>query len=255
MARDKLFESARLKMERANQHIADLQAASDAFTGYRHNFGFYMDAQSNEMVVEVRLNEPIPTSLPLLIGDAIHNLRTALDQATWELIGLDGGRQDRSLTFPARRVQRDYEAACSQIETPRADTKKFFIAFETYPGGGGEKLFALHLLDNTDKHRILTPIISASTLQSAKVFNQDDEVVGTLQNITFTMGPDGRARLAKLGPDRRFEFDENIDPTIDIFFGDVEFFEFAPLIPTLAHLSEDVSHALEQFEEFVRMRA
>ena len=53
------FESARLKLEWANQHIADLKAAANAFTSYRHNFGFYKDAQSDAMIVEVRLNEPI----------------------------------------------------------------------------------------------------------------------------------------------------------------------------------------------------
>ena len=76
----------------------------------------------------------------------------------------------------------------------------------------------------------------------------------TLTNCEFRMGPDGRTRIMKLGPGLSFEFDEKTDPSIDMFFGDVEFFKFAPIIPTLAHLSETVSHAIGQFEEFVRLR-
>ena len=245
------FESARRKLERANQHIADLKTVSIAFTSKLHNFGFYNEADA--MVVEVRLSEPIPSALPLLIGDAVHNLRTALDHATWELIGLDRGKQDRWLTFPASRTQGDYEAACRRIETPRADTTKFLVAFEAYPGGAGEKLFALNLLDNTDKHQILTPTTGVATLRNAEVVKPDGQVMTTFKNCKFSMGPDGRTRLMKLGPDLSFKFDEERDPTVDIFFGKVEFFESAQLIPALTHLSETVSDALGQFEEFVRM--
>ena len=39
-----MFESARLKLERAKQHIADLQVRCDAFTSDRHHFGFFKDA-------------------------------------------------------------------------------------------------------------------------------------------------------------------------------------------------------------------
>lgn len=206
------------------------------------------------MTVEVRLSKPIPTTFALMIGDAVHNLRTALDQATWELIGIDGGKQSRRLAFPAHRTQRDYEVACNRIETPRADTRKFFLAFEAYPGGGNEKLFGLNLLDNIDKHQILTPIAAVSKIKSAKVFKKNGEVMHTLEDCAFSVGPDGVARIANLGPELRFEFDESRDPTVDLFFGDVEFFKFAPLIPTLMHLNETVSDALRQFEEFVQAR-
>lgn len=237
-----MFESGLLKLERANQHSADLRTDCDAFTAKPHNFGFYNEME--QMVVEVRLREPIPDTFSVLIGDAVHNLRAALDHATWELVGLDGGQQDRSLTFPVSRVQRDYEAACGRIETPRGDTKKLLLAFEAYPGGGGEKLFGLNLLDNMDKHQILTPIVGASVVRNAKVVKPDGQIMATLENWTFSMGPDGRARLMKLGPGLAFEFDENTDPAIDIFFGDIEFFKFAPLVSTLTRLGETVSDAL-----------
>ena len=88
----------------------------------------------------------------------------------------------------------------------------------------------------------------------AKVIRTDGQIMATLENCKFSMGPDGRARLMKLGPDLRFEFDENTDPAIDIFFGDVEFFEFAPLVSTLTHLGETVSDTFRQFVEFVETR-
>ncbi len=110
---DPLFMSALLKVERAQQHIAALITIRDAFTQKPHNLGFYNESQ--EMVVEVRLREPIPTAFALTIGDAVHNLRTALDHATWELVGIDGGKQDRRLAFPSSRIKADYKAACRRI--------------------------------------------------------------------------------------------------------------------------------------------
>ena len=248
-----MFESAKLKVKRAYQHIADLRSVAAAFTSKLHNFGFYNEA--NAMIVEVRLSEPIPSALPLLIGDAVHNLRTALDHATWELIGLDGGKQHRWLAFPMHRTRRDYEAACRGIETPRRDTVEFLLAFEAYPGGSGDKLFGLNVLDNIDKHQIFTPIAGVATLRHAEVVKPDGQVMTTIKNCKFGMGPDGRAKLMRLGPGLAFKFDEKCDPTVDIFFGEVEFFEAEQLIPTLMHLSETVSHALRQFNDFVSGRA
>ncbi|HXG98772.1 MAG TPA: hypothetical protein VNJ06_16845 [Gemmatimonadales bacterium] len=52
----------------------------------------------------------------------------------------------------------------------------------------------------------------------------------------------------------RLEFDKNPDTTIAIFFGDVEMFQFTPVIQTLEHLCNAVTDILGQFNAFVRTR-
>jgi hypothetical protein len=124
------------------------------------------------LTVEVHFHETIPTTFSLILGDAIHNLRTTLYHAAWELIGIDGGTQNRHLAFPTSGTQGDYEATCNGIKTSRDDTKKFLISLAAYPGGAGWKLYGLNRLDIADKHTFLTPIAGVARIWHLKVVHQ-----------------------------------------------------------------------------------
>jgi hypothetical protein len=153
-----MFNGARLKIGRANQHIADLETAFHTFVKDNpHTIRSSGDPKTGRTIVRVHFDQPIPDTLALIIGDAIHNLRAALDHATWELIGLDGGTQDRYLKFPTGDNRINYEASCKGLKTPREDTKKFFIALAVYKGGAGNILYTLNLLDNADKPTVSAP--------------------------------------------------------------------------------------------------
>lgn len=147
-----------------------------------------------------------------------------------------------------------YEAACNGIETPRSDTKEFFFRFSACKDGKGENLYGLHLLDNTDKHTVLTPIVGVAIIPHVKVVYPNGKIMAEMKNTKLGMGPDGRARFMRMGPGLSIEFDQNADPTIDIFFGNVDFFQRLPIIPTLMELSNAVSDVLRKFEEFVKTR-
>jgi hypothetical protein len=95
-----MFDSARMKVRRAQGHIDDLKFAFDRFIEtHPHTFVFDTDTETNTRSVEVRFGEAIPPEFSLILGDAIHNLRTSLDHAAWELIGIDSGTQDRFTPF------------------------------------------------------------------------------------------------------------------------------------------------------------
>lgn len=251
-----MFESARSKIERADKHISDLKGAFDAFIEtHPHTLSIGSDPNTGEMTVEVRFREKISSTFALIIGDAVHNLRTALDHATWELIGLDKGTQDRWTAFPTSGQDRiNYEATCNGIKTPRADTKKFFIDFAAYPGGAGQKIWGLNALDNDDKHTVLTPIFGAAKVAHMKVLNPNGSVAMTMKDCTFGMGPDSRARMMRLGRGMTIEFDQDADMTIDVFFGDIDMFKFSPIVKTLESLRDAISEIVGKFDEFVRAR-
>lgn len=130
-----LFGSAFQKVERANQHILDLQ---NAFNTHREGHGYNLRSEldaDGATIFYIDFFPSLPPDVPLLIGDAIHNLRSALDHATWELLGLDGGTQE-GCTFPCTKGSAaDYEGMCKGIRTPRDDTKEFFKTFSAYPDG------------------------------------------------------------------------------------------------------------------------
>jgi hypothetical protein len=190
------------------------------------------------------------------LGDAIHNLRTFLDHAAWELIGIDGGTQDRYTAFPFRRTQVEYEATCNGTKTPRDDTKKFFVALAAHEGGAGEKLYALHRLDIADKHTVLTPVIGMARVEKLELVQPNGETLMRMANCRFTMLPDGCARLMDIpgGGGYTIKIDQDSNATIEIFFGDVEFVQALPLIETLMDLSSSVSDVIGQFVQLVEAR-
>jgi len=250
-----MFESARLKIKRANHHIGDLKGTFTRMIEDSHGSFIIRDNPETGNLVEVRFGETILTDLALMAGDAVHNLRTALDHATWELIGIDGGTQDKSTAFQTSANDRDYEAACNGIKTPRSDTKKFFISLAAFPGGAGEKFYHLHHLDISDKHKVVTPVIGIATVDHLKLMNPDGQVMVEVKNCSFRMGPDGSAGLVGgFGPLASVRVDQDAKATLRVLFGEVEFFQGLPLIKTLMELSDAVEVCMGQFEEFVVSR-
>lgn len=250
-----MFESAKLKVERAKHHISNLQTVFDAFIVKNpYTLTISNDTNSGDTTIDVSLNEPLPPVLALIIGDAVHNLRTALDHATWELIGRDRGTQDRYLKLPTGDNRVNYEACCKGIKTPRADTKAFFIALGIYEGGPSERLYTLNSLDTVDKHTVLTPIAGITSIPLMRVIRSDGVEVATFEDCGFGMTPDGRVTIMRLGIGLRPEFNEEAKPTIGIIFGDIDGFKFEPVIPTLVHLADAVMDTIGQFENFVSSR-
>jgi hypothetical protein len=249
-----MFNGARLKIGRANQHIADLEIAFHTFVKDNpHTIRSSRDPKTGRTIVRVHFDQPIPDTLALIIGDAIHNLRTALDHATWELIGLDGGTQDRYLKFPTGDNRINYEASCKGLKTPREDTKKFFIALAAYKGGAGNILYTLNLLDNADKHTVLTPTVSVCSIPSARIVSGGN-VMGTFTNCSFGVGANDGSVMMNLGPGCVFEIDEEPKPAITIFFCDIQFMELEAVIPALVHFRDAVTDTIGQFEGFVAAR-
>ena len=157
-----MFESAQLKIDRYERHIVDLHAALDHYSKEAR-----IDYEPDGSTVTVTIDGRAEPTCSLIIGDAIHNLRAALDHAFWKLMEIDGGIQDRHTSFPVHVGKRiDYVAACKGLRTPRQDTKNFFVGIEAFPDGAGEVLAQLHGLDITDKHSLLMPVFGLTSLRN-----------------------------------------------------------------------------------------
>ena len=96
------FRSALLKVERANRHIDELQTAIATLSSpnfYGVDIHSHDDWASSVAVLAPR--QPIPDSLPLIIGDVVHNLKCAFDHAFAEIIR-SGLPKDNIDTFSLR---------------------------------------------------------------------------------------------------------------------------------------------------------
>jgi hypothetical protein len=99
--------SHELKLDRASRHLDSLQAHVSEWRE-RHPYDYVVepDPESGNQLVKVKLIEPPPHEFRLIIGDCLHNLRSALDNLVYELalayVGIDPLPEDRTrkLEFP-----------------------------------------------------------------------------------------------------------------------------------------------------------
>ena len=78
--------SHQLKLDRASHHLACLDAKVREWTeGKPHRYVTKIDRKSHKKFVNIRLLKPPPDEFRLIIGDCLHNLRSALDSLVYEL--------------------------------------------------------------------------------------------------------------------------------------------------------------------------
>jgi hypothetical protein len=74
------------KLERAGEHIEDLRVACDEWLGTdAYRVVREIEPETGYTAHRVKIKEPPPARLGLLVGDAVHNLRSALDHIALEL--------------------------------------------------------------------------------------------------------------------------------------------------------------------------
>jgi hypothetical protein len=60
----------------------------------------YIEEGANASVVKLKIVDPMPPDIPLIIGDAAHNLRTALDHLMIGIVTAVRGKASKYLAFP-----------------------------------------------------------------------------------------------------------------------------------------------------------
>ena len=90
-----------LKLERAERHLAEIEAVAERVTeGYRTAV---VTERVDERRYVCRLEgaPTLPPEFTTVVGDCLHNQRSALDHLAWQLVLRDGGVPDRRRTqFP-----------------------------------------------------------------------------------------------------------------------------------------------------------
>jgi hypothetical protein len=158
------------KIARAREHIAETQRRVDQWRALIPvRVVCRRDAATRRMHYLVDSVAPAPAGLPLVIGDAVHNARSALDHAAYQLFLANGGRiaDAKHIAFPIAPVAADYPgladrklAGISQAARAAVDALRPF-------GGGEDRLSQLGALDNADKHRLL--LVVAAQFRSANI--------------------------------------------------------------------------------------
>jgi hypothetical protein len=122
------------------------------------------DPQSGDRIVKFRLISESPPELAIVLGDAIHNLRSALDHLACQIVLAGGGKPNTHTAFPIFYAQKTFEAKFNG-KIHGASQKMLDLVRGLNPyRRGNELLWALHKLDIIDKHRLLIPVATRSPL-------------------------------------------------------------------------------------------
>jgi hypothetical protein len=242
------LKSAELKLARANQHIDNLDAELRTYAESGvYEIGIDSDRDPVNDFVKFTVTKGLAPIINLLIGDAVHNLRSAVDHA-WDEIGgktVKGNKKEFPASFPTPDLleaffdKRPDEPFLQKIRNTVVNV------IQPYKTGNGAFLFPLHKLDIQDKHRLLIPHIHRITLDHVFVEDSEGRKHGiirrefTARRNFFIGGSLGKLKLIDKGR---------------VAFGIVFREEFLPpnsdVVPTLREFAIGVRRVLETLEPF-----
>ena len=245
---DDLFHGARRKIKRADQHIVHLSEVFDSFLKSDfHEISIKKNSETGQHWLEVAVH-PMPEDVPLILGDALHNLRTSLDFVSTAITRAAGKSVDYC-KFPFRKTREEVIAAINGgLKETAPSSVISAIVDEVKPyKGGNDALYTLHDLDIKDKHLLIVPTISIATIKGVS-FTFGGLLI---QNSTFIV--EGGQKIRFEGPPSGPEWDLQIQnkgkPSCEVIFPEINAFYMEPVIPTLHKLSQLVSVCVDTIAE------
>lgn len=254
------FQQARLKHVWANQHINRLHAFWKAFLETDFCHLAVEDQPDGGQLLRIVSVEALPGELVLSLGDAIHNLRSALDYTVSELLGW----KDTRLTFPMGEEREELISSFrTEPEVVAGKTKgkgrnaaieaaipgigRFIVdEIRPYKAAGGF-LWPLNKLDGRDKHRLLIPVLIPQSIGGINVVDQNNN---RMTNCGASVGAGGAVNLVAFGAGG-VQIESYGKPTAEIFFNEPGIVEGQPVFPTLLQMSQAVAEAISLIDTFV----
>jgi hypothetical protein len=154
------------RLEWAQGHLQRLRAAVTTYLrGVRLSEDDHIGAiGSSVTALWVTVDVEPPPQIGLIAGDAVHNLRSALDNVMWELAPpAVRARNPNRTAFPIKETAQAFASTRNGVlagfgQTPVDEIGKLqpFLAHEDggLPAGGGQLLALLDTFWNDDKHRV-----------------------------------------------------------------------------------------------------
>src|SRR6266571_2456329 len=245
------FLGPRLKIERADRHIADVDDVVRKFLEREPYTAVVEQEKGCPDSLVLRAKEKLPNRLATIIADAVHNLRTSLDYLAVDLVALNG-QSTKDVYFPFCASADDLEAKIVERHIDRATEKivNEIRLLKPYRGGN-DALRAIHDLDIIDKHKLLIPI----------------GYVGSVKNLVYSAKPDPNttnifvfgdnhwrgalddgAKMVTLVTGHNLKVGQNFKAEIQIAFADGQPFEGKPIIQSLKIFSKAVTSVIARFE-------
>jgi hypothetical protein len=159
---DHPLDGVQTKLDRAEEHLMLLGSEIDAFLESKpYVVEGQFEPETHEWVERIRVKSNPPAKLGVIVGDYVHNLRSALDHLAWQLVLLDGGTPGERTQFPITSTRREFDRQAKRLG---ALTDRHLAGIESAQPYHAEDrlkehpLNSLSYLSNIDKHRIVHPM-------------------------------------------------------------------------------------------------
>lgn len=154
------MEGARLKVAHAERHLEEVTTAIGAFLAHVDvGFEDTLDELTGERLWRTTKTPPAPPpELSVVVGDLLHDARSALDHVAWELVKRAGAEPDENTAFPIYTDEAGYRAhAGKRIRGMGEEMVATIERWQPWTAGNpsAAPLSWLRELSNIDKHRHL----------------------------------------------------------------------------------------------------
>lgn len=223
------------KLDRAGEHLEALDGEVRTFLHSNpYSFSSEFEPESGYDLIKIHIEELPPLRWGVLLGDFVHNLRSALDHLVWQMVLAMGGTTSDATGFPILSTREDWER---RILIPQSRGKQHplsgiddrtledFEALQPYNTQGKDRrngLAILRSLSNTDKHQVLNPYFMSLGERPPQIFG-----IG-LDYLEVRVGPlrieDGTI-IGRSHPTHSIDGDVNVEAyfPVEVRFGEVEF--------------------------------
>jgi hypothetical protein len=259
--------SVRLKIERAEEHIGHLNTAIEHYLRPEaHPYAYIvkndLQAKRRRWIASLAPDFRLPDAFSILAGDAVHNLRAALDHLACFVVAEESG--DAAVTpdiaFPVWRSpnspspQELKALARGKVKGAAQEVVDLLEGIEPHPGGKHQFVWELDRLDLIDKHRLLL-VVTTSMVTLGIDFAP---MINPKLPAGFAQIPSAwinlRPGVADRGPIQNGtelfsmpfgEEDPNLQFTFTVAFGESEVLQLEPVVSSLTQLVQAVSELVE----------
>ena len=207
----------------------------------------------------------IPFEIVAIVGDALHNMRSALDHLVYQLILTAGKNPTRKAAFPIADGAAEYGSPFfrRKIDSMRKDAIDAIDALKPYKGGN-DTLWRLNQLNNIDKHRLLVTacsMISARSMtpsERAKILTRHagsypGQPAPDLKNTLTGMVPPLPVKTGdKIWTVAHSELEEDAKFRFEVAFDEPQIMQRKSIIETLHEMANLVGKIILDFDPMLK---
>ena len=254
------FHSSRLKVKRANAHLSDFHDSLVSFSAsdfYAIRIEYDPQHRAQFICFDIDLKNFPLDDCALTVGDAVQNLRSALDLMWYRSMYLCKGTPSRYTKFPIFDAEHDLLNAVNHALEKRQilpSVHKLVIQGIRSHKTGNFNLWALNELSIRDKHETLIPVMKIMGFFDVALEDEEHRAVGrgnfvidesSRIKLTYPSGDSkaGKPVTQKVTMKNKGRTSANV-----LLDAGVPAFAAQAVFPVLKRVSEEVEQTIDAFE-------